>query len=96
MLATDLQALDGNFVFMDKRKKTPKRKHDLYFPPKMDDFWPLERVWAILAARVYRNPRPTHISGVMRRVRETVRELDATTLKNSFTKCRRKCKKSTD
>ena len=35
---------------------------------------------AILAARVYRNPRPTHISGVMRRVREAVRELDATTL----------------
>ena len=26
MLATDLQALDGNFVFMDKRKKTPKRR----------------------------------------------------------------------
>ena len=46
----------------------------------MDDFWPIERVWAILAARVYRNPRPTHISGVMRRVREAVRELDATTL----------------
>ena len=42
----------------------------------MDDFWPIERVWTILAARVYRNPRPTHISGVMRRVRE----LDATTL----------------
>ena len=55
-------------------------KHDLYFPPKMDDFWPIERVWAILAARIYRNPRPTHISGVMRRVREAVRELDATTL----------------
>ena len=55
-------------------------KHDLYFPPKMDDFWPIERVWAILAARVYRNPRPTHISGVMRRVREAVREFNATTL----------------
>ena len=26
MLATDLQAFDGNFVFMDKRKKTPKRR----------------------------------------------------------------------
>ena len=46
----------------------------------MDDFWPIERVWAILAALVDRNPRPSHISGVMRCVREAVHELDATTL----------------
>ena len=44
--------------------------------------WLLEhwRLWAILSQRVYRNPRPTHISGVMRRLREEVRNTDPKTL----------------
>ena len=52
----------------------------LFFGPKWDDFWSIERLWAILSQRVYRNPRPTHISGVMRRLREEVRNTDPKTL----------------
>ena len=52
----------------------------LFFGPKWDDFWPIERLWAIQSQRVYRNPRPTHISGVMRRLREEVRNTDPKTL----------------
>ena len=55
-------------------------EHDWYFPPKMDDFWVIERLWAILAERVYRTPRPTHVEALMRRVREAVRELKPETL----------------
>ena len=42
--------------------------------------WSIERLWAIQSQRVYRNPRPTHISGVMRRLREEVRNTDPATL----------------
>ena len=52
----------------------------LFFGPKWDDFWSIERLWVILSQRVYRNPRPTHISGVMRRLREEVRNTDPKTL----------------
>ena len=45
-----------------------ERMINLYFPPKIYDFWPIERVWEILAPQVYRNPHPTHISGVIYRV----------------------------
>ena len=55
-------------------------KDDLFFGPKWDDFWPIERYWGITSQRVYRNPRPTHISGVMRRLREEVRNTDPKTL----------------
>ena len=51
-----------------------------FFGPKWDDFWSIERLWAIHSQRVYRNPRPTHISGVMRRLREEVRNTDPKTL----------------
>ena len=47
-------------------------EHELFFGPKWDDFWSIERLWGIMSQRVYRNPRPTHISGVMRRLREEV------------------------
>ena len=52
----------------------------LFFAPKMDDFWPIERLWAIIAAQVYREPRPAHIDGVMRRVREEFQNLKPETL----------------
>ena len=52
----------------------------LFFGPKWDDFWCIERLWAIHSQRVYRNPRPTHIDGVMRRLREEVRNTDPKTL----------------
>ena len=34
----------------------------LFFGPKWDDFWSIERLWAIQSQRVYRNPLPKHIS----------------------------------
>ena len=52
----------------------------LFFGPKWDDFWSIERLWAIQSQRVYRNPRPKHISGVMRRLREEVKNTDPKTL----------------
>jgi len=52
----------------------------LFFPPKMDDFWPIERVWAIIANKVYREPRPKTIAQVMRRVREESNKLTEKTL----------------
>ena len=55
-------------------------KHELFFGPKWDDFWSIERLWGIMSQRVYKNPRPTHISSVMRRLREEVRNTDSKTL----------------
>ena len=55
-------------------------KDPLFFGPKWNDFWSIERLWAIYSQRVYRNPRTTHISGVMRRLREEVRNTDPATL----------------
>ena len=52
----------------------------LFFGPKWDDFWCIERLWAIHSQRVYRNPRPTHIGGVMRCLREEVWNTDPKTL----------------
>ena len=52
----------------------------LFFGSKRDDFWFIERLWGIHSQRVYRNPRPTHISGVMRRLLEEVRNTDHKTL----------------
>ena len=54
--------------------------HPFWFPPKMDDFWPIERVWAILAQQVFREPRPKTIAAVMRRVRDECREMKESTL----------------
>jgi len=51
-------------------------KHELFFGAKWDDFWFIERMWAIYSQRVYRNPRPSHIHGVMRRLRDEVRNTD--------------------
>ena len=47
---------------------------------KMDDFWPIERIWAILAQRVFRSPGPKTIAAVMRRIREGCRNFDQRTL----------------
>ena len=49
--------------------------HPFWFPPKMDDFWPIERIWAILAQRVFRSPGPKTIAAVMQRIREGCRIL---------------------
>ncbi len=55
-------------------------EHELFFRAKWDDFWSIERLWGIYSQEVYRNPRPTHIDGVMRRLREAVRSTDPKTL----------------
>ena len=52
----------------------------LFFGAKWDDFWSIEREWAILSQRVYRNPRPNHIKAVMRRLREAVVSTEPATL----------------
>ena len=65
-------------------KKTPncilRGKHPLYFGAKWDDFWWVERFWAILCKDVYREPRPKTIKKVMRRVRETSLNVSEKTL----------------
>ena len=38
-------------------------KDELFFGPKWDDFWCIERLWGIYSQRVYRNPRPKCING---------------------------------
>ena len=58
--------------------------HELFFGAKWDDFWFIERMWAIYSQRVYRNPRPTHIDAVMRRLRDEVRNTDPNTLVKLF------------
>ena len=53
---------------------------ELFFGAKWDDFFSIERLWAIYSQEVYRNPRPSHIDAVMRRLREAVRNTDPNTL----------------
>ena len=55
-------------------------KHPLYFGAKWDDFWWVERFWAILCNEVYREPRPKTIKKVMRRVREASLNVSEKTL----------------
>ena len=43
----------------------------LFFGPKWDDFWSIERLWAIQSQRVYRNPRPTSGGGEKHRPENT-------------------------
>ena len=78
---------NANEEFMEKNfpHHTPtlwrfQGKHELFFGPKWDDFWYVERDWAIMSQRVYRNPRPTNIAAVMRRLRDEVRNHDPKTL----------------
>ena len=59
---------NANQEFMEKNfpNHTPtlwryQDKHELFFGAKWDDFWYIERKWAIYSQRVYRNPRPTNI-----------------------------------
>ena len=72
--------MEQNFPALTLTLHRFREKHPWYFPPKMDDFWVIERLWAILAAKVYRNPRPTHVDALMRRVRDAVRETKPETL----------------
>ena len=37
-------------------------------PPKLDDFWPIERVWAIMTQMVYKEPRPKTLVELKRRI----------------------------
>ena len=57
-----------------------KGKDELYFGAKWDDFWWVERLWAILSKDVYREPRPKTIKKVMRRVREASLNITEKTL----------------
>ena len=46
----------------------------------MDDFWQIERLWAILAQKVYRNLRGKNIALVMKRLRTEVNKVTQRTL----------------
>ena len=52
------------------------KDHEFFFGAMWDDLWVIEEYWAVLSHSVYRNPRPKHIDGVMRRVAEGVRNTD--------------------
>ena len=84
---TQPHSINANQEFMEENfpAHTPtlwryQDKDDLFFGAKWDGFWSIERLWGIYSQRVYRNPRPTHIDGVMRRLREEVRNTDPKTL----------------
>ena len=51
-----------------------------FFPPKMNDFWVIDRLWTILAEGVYRHSRPAHVDALMRRVPGAVRDVQPETL----------------
>ena len=50
-------------------------------PSKLDDLWPIERVWAIMTARVYAHPRPQTIKELEKRVEYCWKNFDRVTLK---------------
>ena len=52
----------------------------VFFGPKWNDVWSIEQLSGSMPQRVYRNLRPTHISGVMRQLWEEVRNTDSKTL----------------
>lgn len=49
-------------------------------PSKLDDFWPIERLWAILTSRVYREPRPKTILSLKKRIKKCWKEIEQSTL----------------
>ena len=55
-------------------------KHPVYFGAKFDDFWWIERLWAIMGTEVYREPRVWTVKKLMRRVREPSKNIDQRTL----------------
>ena len=68
-----------------KRRKKPvlhrfRGKHPLYFGAKWDDFWWIERLWAIMGVEVYREPRVWTVKKLMRRVRETSKNIEERSL----------------
>ena len=76
-----------NQAFMEKNfpRHTPTLHRfngvdELFFPLKLDDFWCIERLWAILAQKAFRHPRPERIDLLMRRVREAARNIAPETL----------------
>ena len=49
-------------------------------PAKLDDFWPIERLWAILTAKVYQDPRPNDILTLKKRLKKCWSEIQQDTL----------------
>ena len=106
MLVTDLQALKENFVVMAKKKKTPRKtvktskrrvKKKCFKSPASSStrqklnafgqFWQLE--FTVILA-------DSHQWGLCAAFERHFENLMQQHLQNSFTKSRRKCKKSTD
>jgi len=49
-------------------------------PSKMDDYWPIERLWGILVSKVYKEPRPATIQLLKRRLNKCWSEISQHTL----------------
>lgn len=49
-------------------------------PAKMDDYWPIERLWAIMTSKVYKEPRPDTIPLLKRRINKCWAEISQHTL----------------
>ena len=68
-----------------------KRGEPYWMPPKLDDFWPIERLWAIWSNEVYAYPEPKTIAQVVRRVRKAHRETTVETLTKLFHELPARC-----
>jgi len=63
----------------------------LWMPPKLDDFWPTERLWAIWANEVFAYSEPETIQQMIRRVRKAHRETAVKTLTKLFQELPARC-----
>ena len=50
-----------------------RREDEFWMPPKLDDFWPSERLWTIWCQEVYVEPEPKQIKALISRVRKAHR-----------------------
>lgn len=50
-------------------------------PSKMDDLWPIERLWGIITGKVYAVTQPKDVKELKRRIRKAWREINPQTLK---------------
>jgi len=83
------------FLSENTPKHTPTlrslKDEDFWMPPKLDDFWPIERLWAIWANEVFAYPEPKTIQQMIRRVRKAHRETTVKTLTKLFHELPARC-----
>ena len=67
------------------------KEEEYWMPPKLDDFWPIERLWAIWANQVFAYPEPKTVNQMIRRVRKAHRETTVKTLTKLFHELPARC-----